>query len=403
MKKTKILILLMLNLQLVISAAQEAAQNSQPEQQNINEEQITIDSKSIPIKNIRDVFLTTLDTASKQRKKLSEYRDPIFVYVMKHKDTDMRDIVLSWLREWGNTQDKNGETPFHRAVSRNNEDIIEMLLSNEFVKKDVQNKNGQTPLHYAALNNEERIARMLIDKGADVNTQTKYRETALHLAVENNNAEIVKMLMAVGADFTIQNKNGQTAEQIAKTPEMKAILAQAQKNIFSRAIATRYNNKEKVRRLIAAGVDVNMKDESEMTPLYFAARANNLEIVGMLIDAGADVNIKDESGFTPLYVAISNSYQDHPSISNPYPSAFTSVRLDNNKEIVKMLIDKGADVNTQTKYRDTALHWAVENNNAEIVKMLMAAGADVTIQDENGQTAEQIAKTPEIKAIFSKN
>ncbi|AXK60186.1 ankyrin repeat domain-containing protein [Candidatus Chromulinivorax destructor] len=385
MKKTKILILLMLNLQLVISAAQEAAQNSQPEQQNINEEQITIDSKSIPIKNIRDVFLTTLNTASKQRKKLSEYSDPIFVYVMKHKDTDMRDIVYSWL----NTQDKNGETPLHRAVSRHNdEDIIEMLLSNEFVKIDVQDINGETPLHRAVSSHNEYMASVLVYMGADLNIQNKNGQTPLHYAVLDNDTKIAWMLLNMGADLNIQNKNGQTAEQIAKTPEMKALLARAQKNIFQFAILAEDNNKERVRMLIAAGADVNIKNEFDISPLYCAVAINNdAEIARMLIDAGADVNLKadvnfeNEYGLTPLYRAVSH----------------------NNKEIVKMLIDAGVNVNIQTKDRETALHLAVENNNAEIVKMLMAAGADVvTIQNKNGQTAEQIAKTPEMKAILSK-
>lgn len=378
MKKIKISIFLMLHLQL-ISAAQDSTHKFNSEQQDINDQQITIDSRNIPIKNIQEIFLKTLDTASKQRKNLHECNDPIFLYVMQHKDSDMRNIVLSWLSEWGTTQDKNGETPLHRAISRNNKDIIEMLLLNTGVNKNIQDINGETPLHRAVLGNNIDIVGNLLSKSADVNIQDKNGETPLHKAVSGNGKEIVEMLIKAGADVNLKDENGQTANQRARNPEMKAFFDQVQekkrKNIFY--YATAFNDKEAVSMLIAAGNDVNIKDEFDYTPLYRAAANNNIEIAEILIAAGADVNIQSgENKKTPLHRAVEK----------------------NNKEIVHMLIAEGADVNIQNKDGNTPLHFAVIDNDAEIIRMLIAAGADINIQNKNGEKAKLKTTTLEMKS-----
>lgn len=81
------------------------------------------------------------------------------------------------------------------------------------------------------------------------------------------------------------------------------------------------------------------------------------ELIELLIDKGADVNIKNKSEHTPLHVAI----------------------RENMPGIVKDLVKKGADINAQTSKGCTPLHDAIFCRNKEIVKYLVATGADKTI------------------------
>lgn len=64
-------------------------------------------------------------------------------------------------------------------------------------------------------------------------------------------------------------------------------------------------------------------------------------------------------------------------------------------KIVKFYIDNGADVNIQTRYGDTALHFAIHHNRSVILKMLLEAGADPTIQNNVQKTPIDIAKDQE--------
>ena len=63
-------------------------------------------------------------------------------------------------------------------------------------------------------------------------------------------------------------------------------------------------NIEAVKQYLAAGTDVNAKNDRGRTPLHDAAINGHYAIAELLIAAGADVNAKDESGETPLDVAI---------------------------------------------------------------------------------------------------
>ena len=61
-------------------------------------------------------------------------------------------------------------------------------------------------------------------------------------------------------------------------------------------------------------------------------------------------------------------------------------------KVVKFFIDNGADVNIQTIYGDTALHFAVYHNRSVILNMLLEAEADPTIQNNVHKTPIAIAK-----------
>ena len=68
--------------------------------------------------------------------------------------------------------------------------------------------------------------------------------------------------------------------------------------------AALFGNIEAIKQHIAAGTDVNAKDEKGATPLHGAAFTSRMEIVELLIANGADVNAKMSKGWTPLDTAI---------------------------------------------------------------------------------------------------
>ncbi|MBE3047284.1 ankyrin repeat domain-containing protein [Candidatus Bathyarchaeota archaeon] len=130
---------------------------------------------------------------------------------------------------------------------------------------------------------------------------------------------------------------------------------------------------EIVQILLDNGAEVNARGYAGTTALHYA---RNEELVQILLCAGADVNSKDDISLTLLYQA--SSY-GHP-------------------EIVRILLDNGADVNI-TKLGRTALDAA--KGKPEIQQMLIERGAVVGSEDGNGQTPLSRAVSTSSKVSIS--
>ena len=68
------------------------------------------------------------------------------------------------------------------------------------------------------------------------------------------------------------------------------------------------DRKDKLKKLLLAGEDVNAQDLNGWTALHFAAQEGDVEITKLLIDSGADISAIDSNGNTPLWVATINSH-----------------------------------------------------------------------------------------------
>lgn len=99
-------------------------------------------------------------------------------------------------------------------------------------------------------------------------------------------------------------------------------------------------------------------------PLQWAVVENRPEIVKLLIDRGADVNARDRSDMTALH----------------------SATIFNRVDMLRWLIDAGADLDAKclsyNAIRMTPLHKAVEAGSYDAVKVLLDAGADVNVRTE---------------------
>ena len=125
---------------------------------------------------------------------------------------------------------------------------------------------------------------------------------------------------------------------------------------------------EEVRRLLSSGlVDVNCVrgkgSDFFLNPLSEAAVAGHKEVVKILLDRGAKIDQQDEHGCTPLYLAAQFNKQD----------------------MVQLLLKRGAQPNVADNSGNTPLHEASQNGNKDIVQLLLEAGAmpDQANKDED--------------------
>lgn len=146
-------------------------------------------------------------------------------------------------------------------------------------------------------------------------------------------------------------------------------------------------SEQEVLDAIRAGANVNSERSYTLTPLMVAImrddeddtpceeqreqpRGNTLEVVRVLLNAGADIEAQDDDGCTALMYA-----------------AAGKEKID----IMKALLDAGADVEVEDECGYTALLTAIDENNVEGVRILIAAGADVNKRTELGYRALSFA------------
>ena len=137
----------------------------------------------------------------------------------------------------------------------------------------------------------------------------------------------------------------------------------------------------KVQQAIDEGVDIN-EDYAKGYPLTYYCMWDNYDIVKLLIDNGANVNIGRGTTRNPLEAAAGKA----------------------SPEVVKLLLKNGADVNILTKDGGSPIISAVHNDNAaQILKLLIKAGADVNHVNKYGMTALKLAHgNKEIEPILIK-
>ena len=121
------------------------------------------------------------------------------------------------------------------------------------------------------------------------------------------------------------------------------------------------------------GADLHVQGINERSPLHGAVYSGNLEVVRILIEYGADINASSMYG-TPIFDASGGAYLKGGSV-------------------VRLLLKHGADINARNHDGQTPLHWAVKLNftKLEAVRLFLENGVDIEAKDNDGKTALQEA------------
>jgi len=237
-----------------------------------------------------------------------------------------------------------------------------------------------TRLAEAAQKRDLAAVRALLSQKADPNTPGRDGTTPLLWIVRVDDVETAKALLKAGADVKAANRQGLTPLALAASNGSAAML----------------------KVLLDAGADANAVDPANETPLMAAARVGNLDAVRVVLEHGATIETKDaQFEQTALMVAVR---ENHP-------------------QVVKLLVELGANVNARTRVGVTPpfilpnsvpgfghgigivrggspdrgrraptpggmspLQYAARDGRLESVKILLAAGADINQVEANDIT-----------------
>lgn len=313
-------------------------------------------------------------------------------------------------------------TAFQAAAGEGDVKIMTILLeAGADINAKAAHTAGRTALQAAVEWDDISAVEFLIGAGAAVNgaPSTSQGMSALQASLQNQNTEITKLLLRNNANPNLYSTGGESPLQLATQygslsliqslidagaavnapPDVKYCRPDGEPNRTVLQYAAIINKYDAVKILLSAGADVNAPSVGVggMSALQAAVLTRNIDLVRMLLQKGADPSFPDESFDWPgIGSEIVKMLIEAGADVNAQPSPLVNATIDGSSELVQILLNAGANVNSPGSdgiTRITALQAAVSHKRVDLVRTIMNAGADVNAPAayNGGATALQYA------------
>ncbi|MBZ5601879.1 MAG: ankyrin repeat domain-containing protein [Acidobacteriia bacterium] len=342
----------------------------------------------------------------------------------------------------------NGTTALMMAATSGGADAVKVLLDKGADVNAKENAHGQTAIMFASALNRASVVKLLTSRGAQLDLETSVRKLERVRFDQDGNIVDDKAAAKKGEAVKAATPEAEQLNVFARSigfesAEYKIDTAAAEKNqydVFAKSVgfkevaynpakkvakagdigfrgprkvgpdfaggmtaliyAVREGHMDAVKVLVEAGANVNhVSGGDKMSPIVEAIINGHLDIAKYLLDKGADPNLVGLSGLAPLYATI--DVQWAPKAWFPQPSV--EQEKTTHLELMKALLDKGANVNTQVGEKlwfrsftndytwvdpagATAFWRAAQSGDVPAMKLLLEHGADPKLANKALET-----------------
>jgi ankyrin repeat protein len=213
-----------------------------------------------------------------------------------------------------------------------------------------------SPLYYAALCGfHDHAEHLTIIRQQDPNVKGGWFVSPLAAALGMGHLKVAKLLYQRGADPLVLGYANRTILHVNEQVEIAEWF------------------------LTSLGVDPNIRDQNNWTPLQMAAFDGRLHVMQILLQHNADINTRENNGQVLLHTASRGG------------------RLN----VVRFLLEQGTDVNACDNDGFTPLHLASMIGKLDIARLLVEHGANVHAKAHNGKTPVQVARGSDMVKLLS--
>ncbi|KAL1794340.1 hypothetical protein ACET3X_007761 [Alternaria dauci] len=288
-------------------------------------------------------------------------------------------------------QDSLGFQPLYYACESGCDEIVNALLGAGADVDFSSSSANPTALHAASSNGHYDIVSTLLDRDADINAATPDQGTALYAAAGNLENRIVKLLLDRNADVNVIGGPSRRALNIAAfsgNTEAVRILIERGAEIdpnedyfYGSALgaAARRGHADVVRHLLSHSWNPNRTMKTYGSFLSAAATYNHLEVFQVLLEKEERILVLEQAlqaaaqrGYAPIVKAILDKESELSACTIRYQRAFSLAAFYGRTEVLKLLYPKGID----QAQLDEALYQATDNEHSDTVKLLLDFGAD---------------------------
>ncbi len=291
--------------------------------------------------------------------------------------------------------------PLEEKGKNTREDNLKLRLA-LVGKSDVNAKDqfGLTPLQIALLTHQPEVREAILAKGPSVDSITTFIDAAarndavelkkqldakpylnfmrlpngvtpLHVAAQWGANDAIDYLLKKGADINAR-------DAVAATPLLRVLSSETGPPDAAADNIVNY--------LLDKGADTAVLDEDDEGVLHIAVRRGDKKMVSLLLNKGANPNARNQTSQSALDLLLPGSYNIRSRRSSG-ESAPLTLEKDTARDLVTLLLNKGADQMQGDTQGNTPLMRAAVARDADMLALLLEKGAEVNAQNNQGETA----------------
>ncbi|XP_048241858.1 ankyrin repeat and sterile alpha motif domain-containing protein 1B-like [Haliotis rufescens] len=227
---------------------------------------------------------------------------------------------------------------------------VRRILSEGRADINCRKVNGWTPVMRASATGHRDVVDLLMSKGADLSVMDRAACNILHVACWNGQVEVVKFVLSQG---------------------MVNINCRGWKKMTPVMMTAHFGRREVMKLLVGEGADVSLVDSKGDNILHLACLTGRMKVVKYVLSQGL-VNI-DARGWRKQTAVMRAAWNRH-------------------REVVKLLVSKGADVTLVDSKGENILHLACWKGQVEVVKYILSLNmVDINARNYRGRTATWMA------------